>query len=398
MEAQSRRSELAQRSMGGRAENDQAAVLDVGAEDRAAPHRDRVVGIVEPVRRRPGNSRTPVAVDNSVPANVDDADHEVVLLGGDHELSTGIEEGVVRGLERLAGTQITGSRELPTTWPAGSSSSSRLLPRSAIRRSPGRTDGLDLGRVRARLSEAGPCPWWVPLEGRTTQRPIGTNTIRAAVMRRRRKRRRRSSCRRSSRRRCRNRSGRLGCGEVTFYNCGERGPCIRGEHRLAEDGTGGAVRTIRRDALRTSRRPALETDASHGKRRFSSRAVFRERRDERCSSRSALVLLSQWARTLVQMAPRRRAPMRTTGSTVISRDSIVWSSMEGGPKREIKEGACPRWFPCKADSCFSSKAATPIVRGSRSYSDSPAASRACARSGKFSIRITLRPRKDQSVK
>ena len=33
--------------------------------------------------------------------------------------------------------------------------------------------------------------------------------------------------------------------------------------------------------------------------------------------------------------------MRTTGSTVISRDSIVCPRVEEGSKREIKEGPCP---------------------------------------------------------
>jgi hypothetical protein len=39
--------------------------------------------------------------------------------------------------------------------------------------------------------------------------------------------------------------------------------------------------------------------------------------------------------------------MRTTGSTVISRDSIAWPSMEGGFKREMKEGPSAP-LPCKA--------------------------------------------------
>jgi hypothetical protein len=35
------------------------------------------------------------------------------LLGGDHVLPAGIEEGVVRGFEHLAGSQIPGTGELP---------------------------------------------------------------------------------------------------------------------------------------------------------------------------------------------------------------------------------------------------------------------------------------------
>ena len=51
--------------------------------------------------------------------------------------------------------------------------------------------------------------------------------------------------------------------------------------------------------------------------------------------------------------------MRTTGSTVISRDSIVWPSMEGGPKREIKEGPCPRRLQAKRWSVYEDRAAEP---------------------------------------
>ena len=65
------------------------------------------------------------------------------------------------------------------------------------------------------------------------------------------------------------------------------------------------------------------------------RSYFESAGTSRCSYRSGLVLLSQWASTLVQMAPRRRAPMRTTGSTVISRDSIVCPRVEEGSKREM---------------------------------------------------------------
>ena len=59
--------------------------------------------------------------------------------------------------------------------------------------------------------------------------------------------------------------------------------------------------------------------------------------------------------------------MRMTGSTMISRDSIVDSRMEGGSKGKIKEGPCPAAFHAKA----------PLLVQS-SYSDVPAAARASA--------------------
>ena len=58
--------------------------------------------------------------------------------------------------------------------------------------------------------------------------------------------------------------------------------------------------------------------------------------------------------------------MRATGSTMISRDSIVYPTMEGGSKGKIKEGS-PRRSP-GGRRCLSQS----------SYSDVPAASRASA--------------------
>ena len=58
--------------------------------------------------------------------------------------------------------------------------------------------------------------------------------------------------------------------------------------------------------------------------------------------------------------------MRATGTTMISRDSIVYPTMEGGSKGEIKEGS-PRRSP--GERRFLSQS---------SYSDVPAAAKASA--------------------
>jgi len=52
------------------------------------------------------------------------------------------------------------------------------------------------------------------------------------------------------------------------------------------------------------------------------------------------VLLTQWTAKVVQIVAMRRAPMRMTGSTMNSNDSIVRPMVEEGFKRGIKKESC----------------------------------------------------------
>ncbi len=74
---------------------EQAAVLDVGGEDRPAGEHECVVGVPQPVRAAPGGARPAVAVDDPVGRDVDHAERERVLLGGDDPPAVRREKRVV---------------------------------------------------------------------------------------------------------------------------------------------------------------------------------------------------------------------------------------------------------------------------------------------------------------
>ncbi len=85
------------------------------------------------------------------------------------------------------------------------------------------------------------------------------------------------------------------------------------------------------------------------------------------------MFLSQWTAVAVQMAPRRKAPIRTIGSTMISRDSIVpgWREVLSGRSRRDLAPPLRLVIALLFGPTFSSDVA---------YSNSPAASRASSRS------------------
>src|SRR2546423_14104788 len=99
--------------MWGRREHHRSAVLDVGGEDLPSRKRDRVVGVVEVARTRAGYPRDAIAVGNPVSGDVDDADREVVFLGGNDRPATRAEEGVVWNLEGLTRGEVAGPRKAP---------------------------------------------------------------------------------------------------------------------------------------------------------------------------------------------------------------------------------------------------------------------------------------------
>ena len=97
----------------GRAEAQDAAVLDVGDGDRAVWPDVRVVGIGQLARRGAGDAGVAIAPDDPVRADVDLRDLVVELLVRDDPPVAGREERVVGVVEGLTAAKVAGPRELP---------------------------------------------------------------------------------------------------------------------------------------------------------------------------------------------------------------------------------------------------------------------------------------------
>ena len=96
------------------------------------------------------NTRRPVPPHDPMTRDVNQAHDEIVLLGRDDLLAIGREEGIIGHLERLSRREIAGSGNCHTTFPAGETSTSRSLLRSAISTGPGNTDASTPGREVSR--------------------------------------------------------------------------------------------------------------------------------------------------------------------------------------------------------------------------------------------------------
>ena len=101
------------RAVGGRRDQEQPAVLDIGGDDRPARHHHRVVGVGQMVVPVPRHTRRAVPVDDPVGGDVDHADDRVFLLGRDDVLAVGREERIVGQQEGLAVREVTAAGELP---------------------------------------------------------------------------------------------------------------------------------------------------------------------------------------------------------------------------------------------------------------------------------------------
>ena len=98
--------------MGGPANDDQAAVLDVRGDDRSRGCDEGVIGVVQVPGSGARGPGVPIAEGDARRRDVDDADHEVVLLRDDYLAPVGREERVVGQLEGLT-RQLPGFGEAP---------------------------------------------------------------------------------------------------------------------------------------------------------------------------------------------------------------------------------------------------------------------------------------------
>src|SRR6266568_7844836 len=100
-------------------EQEQAAVLDIRADQAPAGQHHRVVWVGHVIGGAPGHARSPVPVNDGVTGDADNADNGVFLLGRDDVPAVRREERIVWQLERLARREVAGPGELPPDAPTG---------------------------------------------------------------------------------------------------------------------------------------------------------------------------------------------------------------------------------------------------------------------------------------
>ena len=123
---------------------------------------DRVVRVPEAVRAAAGDAGLAVAVDDPVLRDVDHADREVVLLGGDDPRAVGVKNASSGTVKVCPGRRSPGRGNSQPIRPAGRRSAAGCSAWSAISTGPGSTDGSEPGarcgpgeRVEERCSRPG---------------------------------------------------------------------------------------------------------------------------------------------------------------------------------------------------------------------------------------------------